>query len=174
MKKIDCFKFNKYGVILIAIFFTSIMFSGCVQENFELDEVEIEEYKGENLSSIFEFRENSIKGPQYIDEKNYSLRISGLVKNPINFNYQEIINNFPSYKKIVTLDCVEGWSVTILWEGILVKDLIEESDPYDVGNTIIFHAYDGYTTSLPLSYIYYKSILLAYKMNNAKMPPERG
>jgi hypothetical protein len=32
-----------------------------------LEEVEISEYKGEKLSSIDDFRENSIKGPQYVN-----------------------------------------------------------------------------------------------------------
>ena len=32
---------------------------------------EIREYQGENLSSISDFRENSIKGPQYVNESAY-------------------------------------------------------------------------------------------------------
>jgi len=31
----------------------------------ELDGVEVRQYQGENLSSVNDFRENSIKGPQY-------------------------------------------------------------------------------------------------------------
>jgi DMSO/TMAO reductase YedYZ molybdopterin-dependent catalytic subunit len=40
--------------------------------------------------------------------------------------------------------------------------------------TVIFHAYDGYTTSLPLRYIISNEIIMAYKMNNVTLPPERG
>ena len=36
-------------------------------------------------------------------------------------------DNYKNYKKVVTLDCVEGWSATILWRGVLVSDLINES-----------------------------------------------
>ncbi|MDD5494986.1 MAG: molybdopterin-dependent oxidoreductase, partial [Dehalococcoidia bacterium] len=39
---------------------------------------------------------------------------------------------------------------------------------------IIFHAYDGYTTALPLGYIIDNNLLLAYKMNGVALPPERG
>lgn len=41
-------------------------------------------------------------------------------------------------------------------------------------NTVIFHAYDGYTTSLPLDYILGNDIMMAHKMNGVVLPPERG
>jgi DMSO/TMAO reductase YedYZ molybdopterin-dependent catalytic subunit len=69
---------------------------------------------------------------------------------------------------------VEGWSVTILWEGVLVKDMLEESNVLPSAKVVIFHAYDGYTTSLPLDYIMNNDIMMAYKMNEITLPPERG
>jgi DMSO/TMAO reductase YedYZ molybdopterin-dependent catalytic subunit len=39
---------------------------------------------------------------------------------------------------------------------------------------VIFHAYDGYTTSFPVSYIMDNDIIMAYRMNGVTMPPERG
>jgi DMSO/TMAO reductase YedYZ molybdopterin-dependent catalytic subunit len=81
---------------------------------------------------------------------------------------------YQSYQKVVTIYCVEGWNATILWEGILVNDLIQNASPAASANTVIFHASDGYTTALPLSYLKDNNILLAYKMNGLVMPPERG
>lgn len=130
--------------------------------------------KGKNLSSTDNFRENSIKGPQYVDKKNYRLRITGLVDSPKTYTYDEVIDSRPHYKKVVKLDCVEGWSVTILWEGILVKDILKEARPSPGSKIVIFHAYDGYTTSFPLKYITDNDILMAYKMNEVVIPPERG
>jgi DMSO/TMAO reductase YedYZ molybdopterin-dependent catalytic subunit len=123
---------------------------------------------------VYSFRENSIKGPQYIDKENYTLKINGLVETPLSYTYEEVINNFQRYKKVVTLDCVEGWRVTILWEGILVKDILEQVNPKSDGKVVIFHAYDGYTTSFPIDYLIDNNILMAYKMNNVTIPPERG
>ena len=140
----------------------------------DLGEVEIREYQGEDLSSINAFRENSIKGPQHIDIGTYKLNIKGLVTNELEYTYDEIINDYQSYKKVVTLHCVEGWSATILWEGIMIKDLIADAEVDPGATTVIFHAYDGYTTSLPLDYIIDNNIIMAYKMNNVTLPPERG
>ncbi|MGP6147631.1 molybdopterin-dependent oxidoreductase [Jeotgalibaca sp. A122] len=139
----------------------------------ELVKVEVTEYEGKDLSSIADFRENSIKGPQYIDISAYRLKIDGLVGKPTEWTYEEVLDNKP-YTKLVTLNCVEGWSVDILWEGVLLQDLFATVDVKDSANTVIFHSEDGYTTSLPLQTILDREMLLAYKMNDVVLPPERG
>jgi DMSO/TMAO reductase YedYZ molybdopterin-dependent catalytic subunit len=139
-----------------------------------LESVEIREYEGKDLSSINAFRENSIKGPQHIDVENYTLTVSGLVNNELEFTYDDVISNYPLYEKVVTLHCVEGWSVTLLWEGVLVNDLIAEAGVDPNATVVIFYAYDGYSTSVPLDYIIDNDIIMAYKMNNVTLPPERG
>ena len=130
--------------------------------NDDLDVIEIREYEGKDLSSINTFRENSIKGPQYIDETNYSLSILGLNGELYELSYGELLSVFPSYKKVVTLHCVEGWSVTILWEGIRIVDVLEELGINLEGKVIIFRAYDGYSTSLPMDYIVDNEIFLSF------------
>jgi DMSO/TMAO reductase YedYZ molybdopterin-dependent catalytic subunit len=162
-------------IILCILTLLTTTLTGCFeQQTTKLDAVEIREYQGEKLSSISDFHENSIKGPQKINISTYQLKITGLVKNPQNYTYQEVLSTFQSYKKVVTLNCVEGWSVTILWEGILIKDLLNQAQPDPNATTIIFKASDGYTTSFPLNYTTDNTILLAFKMNNATLPPERG
>lgn len=133
---------------------------------------EVRSFNGSELSSINDFRENSIKGVQYINISTYQLEVSGLVENPKNYTYNELLNK-QSYEKVVTLNCVEGWDVTILWKGILINDLFSEVHPKDA-NTVIFYAYDNYTVNFPLDYFKNNSIILAYEMNNVTIPPERG
>jgi DMSO/TMAO reductase YedYZ molybdopterin-dependent catalytic subunit len=145
-----------------------------VSEPGKLQPVEIKEYQGEELSSIHEFQENSIEGPQHVNSENYRLKISGLVESPKEYTYDEVIDNHQSYEKVVTLDCVEGWSVTILWRGLLVRDLLAGAGPSPDAKVVIFYAYDGYTTSLPVDYIINNDILIAYEMNGVILPPERG
>ena len=165
---------KKLSLIFIIFITISIIFSGCIENELILDGVEIREYQGEKLSSINDFRENSIKGPQIIDKENYTLKITGLIEKPKNYTYNDIINKFTNYKKVVTLFCVEGWNTKILWEGILISDILNEVIPKSDAKIIIFHAYDGYTTSLSIDYIKENKIILAYKMNNVTLPAERG
>jgi len=139
-----------------------------------LEPVEIREYEGQPLSSIDDFRENSITGPQYITEETYQLLITGLVANTLAYTYDDVISDNTSHQKVVTLHCVEGWEVTILWEGVLVKELIKEAGIDPAAKVVIFYAYDGYSTSLPLDYVISHDILMAYKMNGLVLSPERG
>ena len=166
--------------ILLIILVTAIIFVGVMvwwlqaNETNEYEHVEVREYEGQDLSSISNFRENSIKGPQYVDNETYRLTVTGLVNSEREYTYDEVLDNYPSFKKVVTLNCVEGWKVTILWEGIPVKDLLADADVKPDATVVIFYAYDGYSTSLPLDYIVDNNIMIAYKMNNVTLPPERG
>ena len=100
--------------------------------------------------------------------------MSGLTSTTKISTYHDILNNHQHCAKVVTLHCVEGWDVTILWEGVLVRDLIKEAGIDPRANTVIFYAHDGYMTSFPISYIMNNDIIMAYKMNNVTLPAERG
>lgn len=140
----------------------------------DYSKVEIRDYEGKKLSSISDARENSIKGPQKVDIANYRLKIDGLVKTPIEMTYSEV-TSMPPTKKVVELNCVEGWSVTYLWKGVLLADLLEKAGGADpAGKVVIFHCVDGYTSSLPLDFVINRNIILGYEMNEVTMPPERG
>lgn len=136
--------------------------------------VEIRNYEGLDLSSVNDFRENAIRGPRYVDITRYRLAVTGLVEQDATLTYDEILDKYPHYSKVVTLYCVEGWDATILWEGVLVRDIINDAGADPRANTVIFRADDGYTTSLPLDYIMENDILMAYRMNNVTLPAERG
>ena len=165
--------------ITVLFFSIGLIIQGCTggmtqEKARDLNAVEIKDYQGEKLGSSTDFRENSIKGPQYVDIETYRLKVTGLVKNPAEYTYNDIITRYQPYTKLLTIDCVEGWSVKILWEGLQIKDLLNEAAVKPEAKVVIFHAYDGYTTSLPVSYIMDKNLLLAYKMNGITLPRENG
>ena len=161
--------------LLTALVIVLLVAGSCIEEQSgQLPPVEVMEYQGQKLSSVNDFRENSIKGPQYVDVKNYKLSITSLVNNPKEYTYAEVVQNHEGYEKVVTLNCVEGWSATVLWKGLLVRDLLAEVEPLPETKVIIFHAYDGYTTSFPIEYVMDNDILMAYHMNGSFLLPERG
>jgi DMSO/TMAO reductase YedYZ molybdopterin-dependent catalytic subunit len=135
---------------------------------------EIRVYNGQKLGSINDFRLEAINGVQYINVSSYQLVVTGLVQNETVYTYDDIVNNHTSYEKVVTLQCVEGWAVTALWQGVRVKDLLEEAGYDRSALVLIFYAQDGYTTSLPLSYIVNNNIMIAYKINNVTLPATEG
>ncbi len=138
-----------------------------------LEPVEIHQYQEKNLSLITDFRENSIAGPQKVSLETYRLKIRGLVEHPLTLTYAQVLA-YDHHSKVVTLHCVEGWDVTILWEGVLLEALLANAGVQRDAVTVIFHAVDGYSSSLPLEYVRRNKILLAFKINGLTLPAERG
>jgi DMSO/TMAO reductase YedYZ molybdopterin-dependent catalytic subunit len=134
---------------------------------------EVRDYQGKNLDPAVGPRDNSISGVQHIDIQSYRLKVTGLVSKEISMTYDDVLK-LDKYQRLITLHCVEGWDATILWEGVLLEDLIQKAGPSAIVSTIIFHASDGYTTSLPYAFIKDKQIMLAFSANSIALPPELG
>jgi len=142
---------------------------------------EVSQYQGQNLTSInvyisylLEHPDVAIHGVQSINKAGYHLAITGLVNNPINYSYDEIVDNFNSTLEVATLPCVEGWSATLLWQEVPITDLLQQAGVSPNATTLIFLAADGYTTSLPLDYVKQNNITIAYKINNVTLTPQTG
>ncbi len=161
------------GLTMVLLLVAMGGISSIAADDSEPEEVEVRNYEGAKLGSVDDFRENSIKGVQEIDIDEYRLKIAGLINEDRALSYEEL-QEMNHIKKVVTLHCVEGWSVQALWEGIPLKDVFSELDIDPEVNTVIFHAADGYTTSLSMSYIMDNNIIIADHLNGLQLPPEQG
>jgi DMSO/TMAO reductase YedYZ molybdopterin-dependent catalytic subunit len=162
------------SLLLLVVF---VINSGCASQKkvpgVYGDETENLSYQGKQLTPIKEQGNNAIKGTQYIDRASYRLQVDGLVKNPQNFTYDEILK-MPQTSKVIDLNCVEGWSFTGKWTGVKMSDLFKKTGIIDSASTVIFYSSDGYSTSLDLNYLLQNNIILAYKLNDVTLPPDRG
>ena len=136
-------------------------------------EGELREYNGERLDPAVGPGDNSIKGVQQVDIDTYELKVDGLVNTPQTYTY-DAVKALESEERLLRLYCVEGWNANILWKGVPMKTLLASADPKDEANTVIFHAVDGYTTSMPLQEILEGNLILAYDANGIALPPEMG
>jgi DMSO/TMAO reductase YedYZ molybdopterin-dependent catalytic subunit len=172
--------YNRLLVAVISAFIVGLLLMGVVSIYLEsntpknLYPSEVREYQGQDLSSISDVKNNAIAGTQHIDNSTYRLTVTGLVNQTLSLTYDQLLADFQDYQKVVTLYCVEGWSAKILWEGFLVKDLLAQAGVDPNATTVIFKASDGYSTALSMDYIRDNNILIAYKMNDVTLPPERG
>src|SRR5665647_628521 len=142
---------------------------------------EVGAYQGQSLTPVSVYIQYlishpdvAIAGTQHIDRETYRLAITGLVNNTLNYTYDSVVNNFNSTLQVGTLPCVEGWSVTLLWEGVPITDLLQQAGVSPNANTLIFLASDGYSSSLPLEYVTQNNIMIAYKMNNLTLTDQTG
>jgi len=134
---------------------------------------ETSEYMGIKLTPISDQGNNAIKGTQFIDKDAYRLRIDGMVERPANLTYDQVTSYAP-ISKVVTLNCVEGWSFTAKWTGVPVKTLLDGNGIKENVTAVIFYSVDGYSTAHDLDYLIDNNIILAYRINDITLPPERG
>jgi len=138
-------------------------------------ETEATEYLGVKLTPISQQGNNAIKGTQHIDKDTYRLAVDGLVDNPLNLTYADLLS-FPMESRLATLHCVEGWSFIAKWTGPTLASIFEAAKVQPSATTVIFYTADdsvGYT-SLDLLYILDKDIMIALKLNDVTLPPDRG
>jgi DMSO/TMAO reductase YedYZ molybdopterin-dependent catalytic subunit len=138
-------------------------------------EGEATEYMGVSLTPISAQNNNALKGTQYLDRETYRLTVDGLVDTPLSLSY-DAIQSYPQVSRLTDLDCVEGWSFTAKWTGPQLRSILEEAGVKPGAKILIFYTSDspeGYT-SLDLSYIYDRDIIMALKINDLTLPPDRG
>ena len=77
---------------------------------------------------------------------------------------------------LMDLNCVEGWSFTAKWTGPSLSAILDDARVKPDAVIAIFYTADvptGYT-SLDLKYIRDNNLLLALKLNDITLTPERG
>ena len=138
-------------------------------------EVEATTFMGKELTPINNQRNNAVEGTQYIDKATYKLTVDGLVDHPLSLSYEDL-QAYPQISKLMDLDCVEGWNFTAKWTGPAMTAIFNDAQVKPEAKIAIFYTTDvpeGYS-SLDLSYINEKNIIIALKDNDITLPPERG
>ena len=92
---------------------------------------------------------------------------------PQSLTYQQVLS-LPVVKRAVTLHCVEGWKEHLLFEGVRLADLFAPARPREGVRTVIFHAADGYSSSLPYDDVIRLDIMLAAMINGRVLDAKRG
>lgn len=61
--------------------------------------------------------------------KPWSIEVSGMVKKPKIYAFEDILKNFAQEERIYRLRCVEAWSMVIPWTGFTLASLLKEVEP---------------------------------------------
>jgi DMSO/TMAO reductase YedYZ molybdopterin-dependent catalytic subunit len=138
-------------------------------------EGEATEFMGTRLTPISQQLNNALAGTQHIDRASYVLTIDGLVDQPLSLTYDDLLG-FTQVSKLMPLNCVEGWRFTAKWTGPSLVDLFAAAKVQAGAVIAIFHTKDvptGYS-SLTLSYINTRDVIIGMKLNDLTLPDERG
>ena len=100
----------------------------------------------------------------------YRLRISGLVENPAEFSYAELLA-MPKQEQITTHFCIQGWSGVAKWGGVPMRHVLALVKPAPSARYAVFYSMadgaDGgrYYDVQSLSNMQHALTILAYEMN---------
>lgn len=136
-------------------------------------EQELNTWHGQALSPFQRDYDNSIDGPQKLDRRNYRLRVDGLVERPLDLSYDAVIA-LGSDRRVVTLNCVEGWGERLLYDGVPLRAVLEAAGVRPEAVWVVFHSPEGYSSALPISYLFESRALLGYRINGLTLDDRRG
>jgi DMSO/TMAO reductase YedYZ molybdopterin-dependent catalytic subunit len=113
-----------------------------------------------------------------VDASLWRLEISGLVKNPRTYRYEEL-KALPSVEQETTLMCISngldaGLMSNALWKGTPLRGLLEAAMPLVSPAKVKLHGVDNYTDTFPLEKAMEDTTLVAYEMNGAFLPYRHG
>ena len=114
-----------------------------------------------------------------IEPADWSLTVDGLVGNPYELSYEEILK-MELVKKDVTLTCVSneiGGPLVgnAVWAGVPLSEIISKSEPLSNAEQVMCHSVDGFTAGFPIENIFDgRTALLAVGMNGRPLPVIHG
>ncbi|GAA2870764.1 sulfite oxidase [Actinoplanes cyaneus] len=114
-----------------------------------------------------------------VDPANWTLKIHGMVRNPITITWAELLRR-PMVERYVTIACVSnevGGDLigNALWLGTPIKALLDEADPLPEADQAVQRSADGWTCGTPTAVLRDgRDALLAIGMNGEALPVEHG
>ncbi len=113
-----------------------------------------------------------------VQTQNPEIQISGDVAQ--NLTIMNELSRLPMSSIVADFHCVTTWSsIDLKWEGILFKDVFERlieplAKPQKEAQFVILKAQDGARTSLPLSDLLKKNVILATRLNDEPLSETHG
>ncbi|MEX0591927.1 MAG: molybdopterin-dependent oxidoreductase, partial [Nitriliruptoraceae bacterium] len=125
------------------------------------------------------FRIDARLNPLRLDGTGHVVTIKGLVDNPFEITYEEILD-LAVVEADVTLSCVSnevGGPLigTARWQGVPLTDLLDRAGAQDGADQIVGRAVDTWTAGFPLEAAYDgRTALVAVGMNGEPLPARHG
>ncbi len=129
-----------------------------------------------NLFPVGGWRIYTISGSMPIfDPKSYQLEISGLVRKPRTFTYDELLA-LPQSHQVSTFHCVTGWTVhDVRWSGVRFKHLLDLVEPLPEAKALRFDSLEvPYNDSLTTKQVELHDVMLALGMDGQPLSRPHG
>jgi len=104
----------------------------------------------------------------------WELLVDGAVEEPRKFSWKDFMD-LPQVEDVSDFHCVTTWSkMDVPWEGVQLSTVLALARPLPEATHVLTHAYDGYTTNLPLEEALKDDVLLVHTAEGKPLPVEHG
>jgi len=109
----------------------------------------------------------------------YVLRVDGLVENPVDITYAELLA-LPKQDQITHHFCIQGWSAIGEWTGVPMRAICEMVRPLANAKWVAFYSFaegsDGgrFYDCHPIENMYHVQTILAYRLNGQPLNEAHG
>ena len=112
------------------------------------------------------------------DFSDWTLRVEGLVKNPLQLTMASL-QAMPQRSQITRHDCVEGWSAIGKWQGPQLGTVLKQAGLLPAARFLVFHCADildgaNYYESIDLIDGFHPQTILAWRMNDMPLTEGHG
>ena len=114
-----------------------------------------------------------------VSKDTWTLKIDGLVDTPMELTFDELLAR-PQVERYVTLSCVSntvGGDLVgnALWQGVLLKDILDEAGVQAGAEQLASRSADGWTCGTPVDVVMDgRDAMLALAMNGEPLPAQHG
>ncbi|WP_340008841.1 molybdopterin-dependent oxidoreductase [Paenibacillus sp. FSL K6-0276] len=112
--------------------------------------------------------------PEFTND-NWSFKVDGLVDQSFTWNWEQFVQ-LQRTVQVSDFHCVTGWSVyKNTWEGIKLKDLLQQAGVKSTAKTVKFYSGDGvYTDTLTLEQADMDDVMVAVMHDGKPIPSDLG
>ncbi len=104
----------------------------------------------------------------------WKLAVDGAVEEPLSLSWDDFLA-LPQVEDVSDFHCVTQWSrLDLHWKGVRLESLLDRARPLPEASHVLCHAYDGYTTNLPLEEALKPDVLLVHTVEGQPLPREHG
>lgn len=109
-----------------------------------------------------------------VDLDRWALHLGGACENATTLTYADFLA-LEQVDDVSDFHCVTTWSkFDVPWRGVRFSDLAALARPHESARFVLCHAYDDYTTNLPLEEALKPDVLLVHTAFGAPLPREHG
>ena len=104
----------------------------------------------------------------------WELIVDGAVEEPLRLSWKDFLA-LPQIADTSDFHCVTTWSkMDVRWEGVQLSTVLALARPKPEATHLMTHAYDGYSTNLPLEEALKDDVLLVHTAEGKPLPVEHG